>query len=55
MCSVNPEYLRPMRVDVESFFTGERELLYMKMSSNPFYTDRHQISLLHVFSQDFPL
>ena len=46
----------PVRVDVESFYTGKRELLHMKMpsmSSSPFYRARHQISLCHVFSHDF--
>ena len=42
-----------MRVGEESFFTGERQLLHRKMPSSPFYRARHQISLCHVFSQDF--
>lgn len=46
-----------MRVEFESFFTGERELLNMKvlnMSRSPFYRARHQLSPCHIFSYDFP-
>ena len=43
-----------MRVDMKSFFTGERELLTMKMHSSPLYRARNQIGLCNVFAKNFP-
>lgn len=47
---------RPVRVALESFLTGERELLSKKMPStsrSPFYRAKHQSSPCHVSSHDF--
>ena len=57
--SVNPEWHRDMRVDVDIFFAGERKLLHMNLLRSPFYRARHQINLInlvpcHVFLEDFP-
>ena len=56
--SVNPKCHRPMSVDVESFFTGERELQHMKKPSIPFYRTRHWegfARLSHRISHNSPM
>ena len=43
-----------MRLDVESFFAGERQLLHRKMPSSPIDKVRQQRILGHVFCYDCP-